>query len=52
VGSYHKLSVKHLPMYLDEMVWRYNNRENPFMFRDTVRRLIGSENLTYRELVA
>lgn len=52
IGSYHKLSVKHLPKYLDEMVWRYNNRENPFMFRDTVLRLVGSENLTYSELVA
>jgi len=52
VGSYHKLSAKHLPAYLGEMEWRFNNRENPFLFRDTVLRLIGSENLPYRELVA
>lgn len=52
VGSYHKLSAKHLPAYLGEIEWRFNNRENPFLFRDTVLRLIGSENLPYRELVA
>lgn len=52
IGSYHKLSVKHLPAYLDEMEWRFNNRDNPYMFRDTMRRLIGAETLRYEELVA
>jgi len=51
VGSYRQLSVKHLPAYLDEMEWRYNNRENPFMFRDTVIRLVEGDTLPYRELV-
>ena len=52
IGAYHKLSVKHLPAYLDELEWRFNNRDNPFMFRDTMRRLLGSGQLQYRELVA
>jgi transposase-like protein len=52
VGSYHKLSMKHLPAYLDEMEWRFNNRENKYMFRDTLLRLIGSDVLRYQELVA
>lgn len=52
IGSYHKLSVKHLPAYLDEMEWRFSNRDNPYMFRDTMRRLIGAETLRYQELVA
>jgi transposase-like protein len=52
VGSYHHLSVKHLPAYLDEMEWRYNNRDNPYLFRDTIVRLVAGDTLPYRELVA
>jgi hypothetical protein len=52
IGSYHHLSVKHLPAYLDEMAFRYNNRENAYLFRDTLLRLIGSESMKYAELIA
>ena len=52
IGAYHKLSVKHLPAYLDELEWRFNNRDNPYMFRDTMLRLIRAETLRYEELVA
>lgn len=52
VGSYHKVSTKHLDAYLDEMEWRFNNRENPYLFRDTLRKLIESENMKYQELAA
>jgi transposase-like protein len=51
VGSYHKISIKHLEAYLDELEWRYNNRENPYLFRDTLRKLIQSESLPYQDLV-
>lgn len=51
VGSYHQLSVKHLPAYLDEVAFRFNNRENPFLFRDTVLRLVEGETLPFKELV-
>lgn len=51
VGSYHHLSAKHLDAYLDEFEFRFNNRENPYLFRDTLTRLVRSENLEYRELV-
>jgi len=50
VGAYHQLSARHLPAYLDEMVWRFNNRGNPFLFRDTMLALINSTNLTYADL--
>jgi len=50
MGTWHKISAKHLPAYLDEMTWRFNNRKNPFLFRDTMLRLIHSENLEYKEL--
>jgi len=50
MGTWHKISAKHLPAYLDEMTWRFNNRKNPFLFCDTMLRLIHSENLEYKEL--
>ncbi|MFC1968595.1 IS1595 family transposase [Chloroflexota bacterium] len=50
VGSYHKVSTKHLDAYLDELEWRFNNRNNPYLFRDTLLKLIKSENLSYHEL--
>jgi len=52
VGSWHKVSVKHLPAYLQEMTWRFNNRKNPFLFRDTMLKLIYSDNLEYKSLIA
>jgi len=50
VGTWHKISAKHLQAYLDEMTWRFNNRKNPYLFRDTMLKLIASENLKYKEL--
>jgi len=51
VGSYHKVSIKHLPAYLDEMEFRFNGRDNPFLFRDTLLRMIEGDALPYEELV-
>jgi len=50
-GTYHKLSAKHLDAYLDELEWRFNNRNNRFLFRDTLMKLLGSANLEYKELI-
>ena len=52
MGTWHKVSVKHLAAYLDEMTFRFNNRKNDFIFRDTMLKLIGSTNLEYKELTA
>ena len=52
VGSYHQLSVKHLPAYLDELEWRFNNRDNPHLFRDTLRVLVTADPLTYESLTS
>ena len=52
VGTWHKVSAKHLPAYLDEMCFRFNNRKNPFLFRDTMLKLIDSPNLEYKDLTA
>jgi hypothetical protein len=51
VGAYHKNSVKHPPTHLDEFMWRYNNRGSPFLFRDTILKLLSSPNLQYKRLV-
>jgi transposase-like protein len=50
IGTWHRVSAKHLAAYLDEMTWRFNNRKNPFLFRDTMLKLIHSDNLEYKEL--
>ncbi len=52
VGSYHQLSVKHMPAYLDEMAFRFNNRRNPFLFRDTVLKLLKAKAVSYAKLTA
>ena len=52
VGTWHRVSAKHLAAYLDEMTWRFNNRKNPFLFRDTLLKLIASDNLEYKDLTA
>lgn len=51
IGSYHHISVKHLPAYLDELEFRFNNRENPYLFRDTLLVLVRGDALPYRTLV-
>jgi hypothetical protein len=43
---------KHLPAYLDEMCFRFNNRKNPYLFRDTILKLITSRNLEYKQLTS
>ena len=50
MGAWHRVSAKHLSAYLDEMTWRFKNRKNPFLFRDTMLKLIHSENLEYKQL--
>jgi transposase-like protein len=50
MGTWHRVSVKHLPAYLDEMCFRFNNRKNPYLFRDTILKLIASPNLEYKKL--
>ena len=52
VGAFHKMSEKHMDRYLDELEWRYNNRKNDHIFMDTLTRIVGTEPLEYRKLVA
>ena len=52
IGAYHHVSIKHLDAYLDELEWRFNNRNNPWLFRDTLMRLLQAKPVEYKELVA
>jgi len=52
VGSYHQLSHKHLDRYLDEFEFKYNNRKNAYLFRETLTRLVNGKVLTYDKLTA
>lgn len=50
IGTYHKVSVKHLDAYLGELEHRFNNRNNEFLFRDTLLKLVKSDKLPFQEL--
>ena len=52
VGSFHQVSHKHLDRYLDEFEFRYNNRKNPYLFRETLRRLVNTGHIEYKQLTA
>jgi hypothetical protein len=34
------------------MCFRFNNRKNPFLFRDTIVKLVSTQNVEYKELTA
>jgi transposase-like protein len=50
VGSYHKVSKEHLPAYVAEFEFRFNNRKNRHLFRDTLKRLLSTEPLPFEKL--
>lgn len=37
VGTYHNVSKKYLPLYLNEFSFRFNQRDNPDIFREIIR---------------
>ena len=52
IGTWHRISAKHRQAYLDEMCFRFDNRKNPFLFRDTLLKLLQAEHLEHKELIA
>ena len=52
MGAFHKMSCKHMDRYLEELEWRFNNRNNEHIFRDTLARIVRTGPMTYRDLVA
>ena len=52
VGSFHQVSRKHLDLYLDEFEFRFNNRNNPAIFREALRELVTCGPMEYATLTA
>jgi transposase-like protein len=52
MGSWHKISAKHLPAYLAEMEFRFNRRKSPVLFLDTLRHMVTADPLTFENLTA
>ena len=52
VGSWHKISAKHLPAYLAEMEFRFNRRKSHDLFVDTLRHMVTADPLTFEKLTA
>ena len=51
VGTHHGVGAKNVNSYLREFEFRFNNRENPYLFRDCILRLLNAENIEYKDLV-
>jgi transposase-like protein len=51
-ASHHSVSAKHLDRYIEEFEFRSSNRNNPFLFRDTLARLATTPKMDYKELTA
>ncbi|MFZ0480960.1 MAG: IS1595 family transposase [Terriglobales bacterium] len=52
MGSWHKISAKHLSAYLDEMTFRFNRRKRSDLFIDTLRHMVTADPLTFAQLTA
>jgi transposase-like protein len=52
IGSFHKVSIKHLDRYLGEFTYRQNNRKMPDLFGMTVEKLLRGSALQYKTLTA
>jgi transposase-like protein len=52
IGSWHKISAKHLSSYLAEMEFRFNRRKRSDLFIDTLRHMVTANPLTFENLTA
>jgi hypothetical protein len=52
IGSFHKVSVKHLGRYLNEFEFRFNHRKNEELFALTIINLLIASALPYAALTA
>jgi transposase-like protein len=52
IGSYHRISIKHLHRYLSEFESRFNARKADDRFVPTLRRMLGVDPMPYENLVA
>jgi transposase-like protein len=52
VGSWHKVSAKHLPAYLEEMAFRFNRRNSKTLFLETLQHMVTADPLTFEKLTS
>ena len=52
MGTWHRLSAKHLAAYLEEMTFRFNRRKRSDLFLDTLRHMVTAPALTFQKLTA
>jgi len=52
MGTWHRLSAKHLASYLEEMEFRFNRRNRSDLFVDTLRHMVTAPVLTFERLTA
>jgi transposase-like protein len=52
MGTWHKISAKHLQAYCEEMTFRFNRRKNSDLFIDTLRHMVTAPALTFERLTA
>ena len=50
MGSWHRVSAKHLQAYCEEMAFRFNRRKRPDLFVDTLRHMVTASILTFKKL--
>jgi transposase-like protein len=52
IGTWHRISTKHLAAYLQEMEFRFNRRKSPALFTDTLKHMITAPTLPFGKLTA
>jgi transposase-like protein len=52
MGTWHRVSAKHLASYLEEMSFRFNRRKRSDLFIDTLRHMVTAPVLTFQKLTA
>ncbi|MCU1311656.1 MAG: transposase, partial [Candidatus Angelobacter sp.] len=52
IGTWHRVSPKHLQAYLDEMTFRFDRRKRSDLFLDTLRHMVTADPLTFEKLTA
>lgn len=50
MGTWHKISAKHLASYLNEMSFLFNRRNDSDLFLDTLRHMVTAPVLTFKNL--
>ena len=52
IGSFHRVSIKHLHRYLTEFEYRFNARRDVHIFQKTVAEMLKAKPMPMKELTA